>query len=65
MQPRFLFHPTQARMSGLRLLSERTERPLAQVLRDMIDFCSRQEAVDQMYPHLSGQMLASGGEHAR
>ncbi len=56
MQPRFLFHPTLTRMSGLRLLSEQTQTPVAQVLRTMIDYCLQYEALNRMYPHLSGQL---------
>jgi hypothetical protein len=56
MNPRFLFQPTPARMSGLRLISEKTQTPISQVLRGMIDYCLQTESLDRMYPHLSGQI---------
>jgi hypothetical protein len=56
MSSKFLFHPSDNRMSGLRLLSQESSLPMADLLRRMMDHCFQPQVLDALLPHLSGQV---------
>ncbi len=56
MGPRFIFHPTEERLVNIRHQSEKANVPVAEVLRRMMDFCSQEYVINQLLPHVSGQL---------
>lgn len=56
MPHRFNFFPSDDRMAGLRMLSDKTDLSVAEVLRRMVDHCCREDVLNELFPRCSGRL---------
>lgn len=54
--PRFVVTFSERQMSDLRELSTITELSMSELLRRMVDYCVRTEAMDRVVPCMSGRL---------